>query len=63
MAPLVRDLCRKHGLPYERCGFWEANVRTLRTLRDAAMLARAVTAGGSGPGPKNLVWEAVNTLG
>jgi|UniRef100_A0A804NI93 acyl-lipid Delta6-acetylenase / acyl-lipid (9-3)-desaturase len=22
VAPLVRDLCRKHGLPYERCGFW-----------------------------------------
>ena len=64
VAPMVRDLCRKHGLPYQRCGFWEANART---LRDAAMQAREVTAagggGGSGPKPKNLVWEAVNTHG
>ncbi|CAO2165208.1 unnamed protein product [Urochloa humidicola] len=64
VAPVVRELCRKHGLPYERCGFWEANVRTLRTLRDAAMQARAVAAAG-GPAPKNLnlLWEAVNTHG
>ncbi|KAG2589365.1 hypothetical protein PVAP13_5NG239400 [Panicum virgatum] len=52
------QLCRKHGLPYQRCGFWEANARTLRTLRDAAMQARA-----GGPAPKNLLWEAVNTHG
>jgi delta8-fatty-acid desaturase len=62
VAPLVRELCRKHGLPYQRCGFWEANARTLRTLRDAAMQARAVVAAG-GPAPKNLLWEAVNTHG
>ncbi|KAF0919007.1 hypothetical protein E2562_027643 [Oryza meyeriana var. granulata] len=44
VAPLVRALCAKHGLPYQRCGFWEANVHTLRTLRDAAVQARAVVA-------------------
>ncbi|TVU34111.1 hypothetical protein EJB05_15939, partial [Eragrostis curvula] len=55
VAPVVRELCRKHGLPYQSCGF--------RTLRDAAMQARAVVAAGGGAVPKNLVWEAVNTHG
>ncbi|KAL6615107.1 hypothetical protein ACP70R_037377 [Stipagrostis hirtigluma subsp. patula] len=62
VAPVVRQLCKKHGLHYDSCGFWEANARTLRTLRDAAMQARAVAAAG-GAVPKNLVWEAVNTHG
>ncbi|KAK7310706.1 hypothetical protein RJT34_08376 [Clitoria ternatea] len=59
IAPLVRDLCRKHGLPYNCVSFWKANVLTIQTLREAALQARDV----SKPVPKNLVWEAVNTHG
>ncbi|KAI5669703.1 hypothetical protein M9H77_19556 [Catharanthus roseus] len=59
IAPDVKDLCKKHKLPYNSSSFWEANVKTIKTLRDAAMLARDFTK----PVPKNLVWEAVNTHG
>lgn len=59
VAPAVRDLCKKHGLPYNCAGFWEANLMTLRTLKAAAMQARDY----SKPPPRNLVWEAVNTFG
>lgn len=59
IAPLVRDLCKKHNLPYTCVSFWKANVLTIQTLREAALEARD----GSKPVPKNLVWEAVNTHG
>ncbi|XP_047174740.1 delta(8)-fatty-acid desaturase 2-like [Vigna umbellata] len=59
IAPLVKDLCKKHNLPYNCVSFWKANVLTIQTLRNAALQARD----GSGPAPKNLVWEAVNTHG
>ncbi|KAL6534012.1 hypothetical protein OROHE_013845 [Orobanche hederae] len=60
IAPFVRELCGKHGLPYScASSFWEANIMTVRTLRDAALQARDLTK----PVPKNLVWEAVNTHG
>ncbi|XP_058096103.1 acyl-lipid (9-3)-desaturase [Magnolia sinica] len=59
VAPLVRDLCKKHNLPYASLSFWDSNVLTIRTLRAAALQARDIT----NPIPKNLVWEAVNTHG
>ncbi|KAL8063202.1 hypothetical protein ABFX02_01G013000 [Erythranthe guttata] len=59
IAPFVKDLCKKHGLPYNCASFLEANFMTIKTLRDAAMQARDLT----NPAPKNLVWEAVNTHG
>ncbi|KAH6828463.1 Fatty acid/sphingolipid desaturase [Perilla frutescens var. hirtella] len=59
ISPFVRELCKKHGLPYNCATFLGANVLTVRTLRDAAMQARDFTK----PLPKNLVWEAVNTHG
>ena len=59
IAPVVKDLCKKHNLPYRSLSFWAANASTIRTLRTAAMQARDMT----GPVPKNLVWEAVNTHG
>lgn len=60
VSPFVRDLCKKHGLPYAAASFWQANVLTWKTLRAAALQARKAT---SGAAPKNLVWEAVNTHG
>lgn len=51
VSPLVKDLCKKHNLPYQSLSFFEANVSTIKTLRDAAMQARG------------LLWEAVNTHG
>ncbi|KAF7830463.1 acyl-lipid (9-3)-desaturase-like [Senna tora] len=59
ISPLVRELCRKHKLPYNSVSFWKANALTIQTLRDAALQARDH----SNPIPKNLVWEAVNTQG
>ncbi|KAK7321592.1 hypothetical protein VNO77_32392 [Canavalia gladiata] len=59
IAPLVKDLCKKHNLPYNCVSFWKANVLTIQTLRKAALQARDL----SNPVPKNLVWEAVNTHG
>ncbi|KAJ9171454.1 hypothetical protein P3X46_014821 [Hevea brasiliensis] len=59
VSPLVRDLCKKHNLPYRSLSFWEANISTIRTLRTAALQARDLT----NPTPKNLVWEAVHTHG
>ncbi|KAJ7966426.1 Fatty acid desaturase [Quillaja saponaria] len=59
VAPFVKELCRKHSLPYTSVSFWMANVLTLETLRNAALQARDL----SKPVPKNLVWEAVNTHG
>ncbi|KAF8379625.1 hypothetical protein HHK36_029066 [Tetracentron sinense] len=59
ICPLVRDLCKKHGLPYNSVSFWEANVRTIATLRSAAMEARDL----ANPVPRNLVWEALNNIG
>ncbi|KAL1315409.1 hypothetical protein AAHE18_16G257400 [Arachis hypogaea] len=59
ISPFVKDLCKKHNLPYNCVSFWKANALTIRTLRDAALQARDVT----NPVPKNLVWEAVNTHG
>ncbi|OAY76990.1 Delta(8)-fatty-acid desaturase 2 [Ananas comosus] len=31
IAPFVRDLCKKHNLPYATASFWEANAMTIRT--------------------------------
>ncbi|KAJ4955235.1 hypothetical protein NE237_012018 [Protea cynaroides] len=59
IAPLVRDLCKKHNLPYNSVSFWEANKKTIATLSTAALQARDLT----NPVPKNLVWEALNTFG
>ncbi|KAF7828068.1 delta(8)-fatty-acid desaturase 2-like [Senna tora] len=53
IAPMVKGFCEKHGLGYRRLSFWEANVWTVRTLRNAAMEARK----------RNLLWEALNTHG
>ncbi|XP_017215879.1 delta(8)-fatty-acid desaturase [Daucus carota subsp. sativus] len=51
VSPLVKELCKKHNLPYRSLSFIEANVTTLKTLKTAAMQARG------------LLWEAVNTHG
>ncbi|GKU88013.1 hypothetical protein SLEP1_g2328 [Rubroshorea leprosula] len=59
ISPLVRDLCKKHNLPYRSLSFFEANQWTIRTLRTAALQARDLT----NPVPKNLLWEAVNSHG
>ncbi|RWW86395.1 hypothetical protein BHE74_00004836 [Ensete ventricosum] len=59
VSPFVRELCKKHKLPYNIASFWEANAMTIRTLRAAALRARDF----ANPVPKNLVWEAVNTHG
>ena len=59
ISPTVKELCKKHNLPYRSLSFWEANLSTLRTLRTAALQARDL----SNPVPKNLVWEALNTHG
>ncbi|GMH17278.1 hypothetical protein Nepgr_019119 [Nepenthes gracilis] len=59
VAPVVRDLCKKHNLPYRSLSFWDANVSTIRTLRTAALQARDLT----NPTPENLLWEAINTHG
>lgn len=59
ISPLVKDLCKKHNLPYRSLSFWDANVTTIKTLRAAALEARDL----ANPMPKNLLWEAVNTHG
>lgn len=59
ISPFVRELCKKHKLPYSTTSFWGANVRTIATLRAAALQARDL----GNPVPRNLVWEAVNTHG
>ncbi|CAM6099424.1 unnamed protein product [Calypogeia fissa] len=62
IAPFVRRLCLKYGMPYESVSWWEANLRVLRTLRTAALEARDM----SKPVPdlsKSLLWEAVNVRG
>ncbi|GMG99114.1 hypothetical protein Nepgr_000954 [Nepenthes gracilis] len=59
ISPFVKELCRKHNLPYNCASFWEANTMTLNTLRAAALQARDL----ANPIPKNLVWEAINTHG
>ncbi|XP_047339381.1 delta(8)-fatty-acid desaturase-like [Impatiens glandulifera] len=51
ISPVVRDLCKKHGLNYRSLSFYDANVETIRTLKKAAMEARCI------------LWEAVNTHG
>ncbi|KAF9602530.1 hypothetical protein IFM89_029829 [Coptis chinensis] len=59
ISPFVKELCRKHNLPYVSVSFFEANKLTIATLRNAALQARDLT----NPIPKNLLWEAVNTHG
>ncbi|KAJ7007757.1 delta(8)-fatty-acid desaturase 2-like [Populus alba x Populus x berolinensis] len=59
VSPLVQDLCKKHNLSYRSLSFWEANVWTIRRLRNVAQQARDL----SNPVPKNMLWEAVNTHG
>ncbi|CAB4270105.1 unnamed protein product [Prunus armeniaca] len=59
ISPTVKDLCKKHNLPYKSLSFWDANVTTIRLLRSAARKAWDMDL----PIPKNLAWEAVNTHG
>ncbi|XAR69246.1 Delta(8)-fatty-acid desaturase [Bertholletia excelsa] len=59
ISPIVKELCKKHNLPYNSAPFWKANALTMRTLRNAALQARDLTS----PVPRNLVWEAVHTHG
>ncbi|XP_044464795.1 acyl-lipid (9-3)-desaturase-like [Mangifera indica] len=59
ISPFVKELCKKHNLPYDIASFWKANAMTINTLRTAALEARDIAS----PVPKNLVWEAVNTHG
>ncbi|KAH7523821.1 hypothetical protein FEM48_Zijuj06G0052600 [Ziziphus jujuba var. spinosa] len=59
VSPFVKELCKKHNLPYTSVSFWKANEMTLGTLRTAALQARDL----ANPVPKNLVWEAVHTHG
>ncbi|GAB4854452.1 hypothetical protein Ancab_023036 [Ancistrocladus abbreviatus] len=59
ISPFVKELCKKHNLPYNCASFWMANVLTCKTLCTTALQARDLT----NPIPKNLVWEAVNTHG
>uniref|UniRef100_A0A2P2P1A6 Uncharacterized protein MANES_01G251400 n=1 Tax=Rhizophora mucronata TaxID=61149 RepID=A0A2P2P1A6_RHIMU len=59
VSPLVQDLCKKHNLPYRSLSFWEANVWTIRILRNVALQARDM----ANPAPQNLLWEAVNVNG
>ncbi|CAM8923818.1 unnamed protein product [Rhodiola kirilowii] len=58
ISPVVKDLCKKHNLPYVSLSFWDANVATIKTLRTAALQARDLS-----NAPNNLLWEAVNTYG
>jgi len=58
VSPVIQELCKKHNLPYRSYWFYEANVKTIGVLRDAAMKARDVSIV-----PQNLVWEAFNTHG
>ncbi|CAL5400931.1 unnamed protein product [Camellia sinensis] len=51
VSPVVRELCKKHNLPYRSLSFFEANVQTIKTLRAAALQAQ------------DLLWEAFNTHG
>nr|WDA53423.1 delta(8)-acyl-lipid-desaturase [Erycina pusilla] len=51
ISPVVKELCKKHKLEYMSVSFWEANLMTLRTLKNAAFQAR------------DLIWEALNTHG
>nr|ADA60231.1 delta-6 desaturase [Ribes nigrum] len=59
VSPFVKELCKKHNLPYRSLSFFEANVATIKALRTAALQARDL----SNPISKNLLWEAVNTYG
>lgn len=59
ISPLVKELCKKHNLTYSSAGFLEANRKTIKVLRTAALQARDL----ANPAPKNLLWEAVNTHG
>jgi len=59
ISPLVKDLCKKHNLPYVSVSFWEANKLTIRTLKTAALQARDL----ANPVTNNLLWEAINTHG
>ncbi|KFK35341.1 hypothetical protein AALP_AA5G272100 [Arabis alpina] len=59
VSPVVKELCKKHNLPYRSLSWWDANVLTIETLKKAAYHARDA----ANPVVKNLVWEALNTHG
>lgn len=59
IKPIVIEYCKKHNLNYRSAGFLEANRMTLKVLWTAALQARDM----ANPAPKNLLWEAVNTVG
>ncbi|KAL2932098.1 Acyl-lipid, partial [Bienertia sinuspersici] len=50
ISPFVKELCKKHNLPYNCASFWKANALIFNTLRNAALQARDL----SNPVPKNL---------
>ena len=59
ISSFVKDLCKKHNLPYNVASFTTANVLVFRTFRNVAIQARDL----SNPIPKNLVWDVINTHG
>lgn len=59
VSPVVQQLCKKHNLPYRSYSYFMANLKTIQTLRTAALQARDL----SNPVPKNLAWEAFHTHG
>ncbi|KAL9245213.1 hypothetical protein vseg_018889 [Gypsophila vaccaria] len=59
IAPFVKELCKKHNVPYNCASFWKANSLTYNTLRVAAHEARHCT----NSSPRNLAWEAVTSHG
>ncbi|KAL2932099.1 Acyl-lipid [Bienertia sinuspersici] len=48
ISPFVKELCKKHNLPYNCASFWKANALIFNTLRNAALQARDL----SNPVPK-----------
>ncbi|KAH9622074.1 hypothetical protein KSS87_007324 [Heliosperma pusillum] len=59
ISPFVKELCKKHSLPYSSMSFWKANVVTFNTVHAAAIEAREF----SNCIPKNMLWEAMTTHG
>ncbi|KAK9749098.1 hypothetical protein RND81_02G102400 [Saponaria officinalis] len=59
ISPFVKELCKKHSLPYRSMSFWRANLVTFKTVHAAAIEARDLT----NHVPKNMVWEAMTTYG
>lgn len=52
--PIVKEFCRKHDLTYHSVGFIEANLMTIRTLRNTADHAEELSP---------LIWEGLSAIG